>query len=67
MPRFAGPAERKAGPTGGAGEAGGEAALWCCRWALRWSALALRRLASLESVGVVVEDGWGGCQGCGGL
>jgi hypothetical protein len=59
MPKFAGPAERKVGPTGGAGEARGAAALRRCRWALRRSALALRRLASLESVGVVV-GGFGG-------
>ena len=68
MPKFAGPAEMKAGPTGGAGEAegvggaGGAAALRRCRCALRRSALALRRLASREE-GVVSGDGWGGARG----
>jgi hypothetical protein len=69
MPKFAGPAEMKAGPTGGAGEAegvgraGGAAALRRCRCALRRSALALRRLASRDGVGVVSGDGWGGARG----
>jgi hypothetical protein len=65
MLRFAGPAKRKVGPTGGAGEAGGKAALRRCRWALRRSALALRRLASPVGEGVAVEDGWGGISGRG--
>ena len=69
MPKFAGPAEMKAGPTGGAGEAEGvggagvAAALRRCRCALRRSALALRRLASRDGVGVVSGDGWGGARG----